>query len=636
MRDGYYLSTFLYIDELACAMDIKMRHNQNASLWKKNGSDLSLVRYWELERVTGFKQHSITFLNKEKAIELINYLLNEFGLTIEDMNEVWGTPLLDTTDRYTSIKEYSDIAYHSVAHLYSSVLLQSDIFYNSTIIGLAVDSGPDNVVDQFAYEKRFYAGCVVNQGKIEVFPVHSPGKLWSRAKKQFKLREGTLMALATATTAELRPRALSTLNLMDMSARDEAKAFLDDLIEIAADRSNLLYADERFSEEENRISAIMKEVQKMSDLIMESNIHAIRDKYNISVENSYLALSGGYALNCPTNSHLMKKFKFKGLLAPPCVNDSGMSLGMALYSFYKNMNGEVNVTINHAYHGIEDSKLDEIAASDLYRPYVKSIQTISFEQAVEDLIDQPIVWFCGKAELGPRALGNRSILADPRSVRSKDRLNVVKKRQWWRPVAPIVLESYGHEFFEDFNASPFMLQNFQIRKEKLELIPAVAHLDGTARIQTVNQEHDNKLLYQLLESFYSKTNVPILCNTSLNDNEEPIINTIEEALNFALRKGFDVIYVNGQRIALHNHHLYEVQKPLKRRTEECSELTESAKEEIISRLNPHKVEQDVLIYYYDHPELMDKYSLLHQEQADRIRTIAREYIARFPMSFVRN
>lgn len=150
-------------------------------------------------------------------------------------------------------------------------------------------------------------------------------------------------------------------------------------------------------------------------------------------------------------------------------------------------------------------------------------------------MDGPIVWYDGQSESGPRALGHRSIIADPRSIRNKDLINLYKQRQWWRPVAPIILEDFLEEWFENAYPSPYMLNNFVIRQEKKELVPAILHLDLTARVQTINQESD-EALYHVIQNFYERTGIPIVCNTSLNDRGEPIIETVEQAFNFALRK----------------------------------------------------------------------------------------------------
>ncbi|MNB89331.1 Decarbamoylnovobiocin carbamoyltransferase [compost metagenome] len=182
-----------------------------------------------------------------------------------------------------------------------------------------------------------------------------------------------------------------------------------------------------------------------------------------------------------------------------------------------------------------------------YAQYIISCSSFDPAVAVEDIIQHPIVWFNGAAEIGPRALGNRSLLADPRTERSKDILNEIKQREWWRPVAPVILEEEVKVWFQNGGPSPYMLNAFKIRDEKKPVVPAICHLDDTARVQTI-QAKDNPYLAELIEAFKERTGVPILCNTSLNDKIEPIINRFEEALHFALKKRIPVMYVNGYRL----------------------------------------------------------------------------------------
>ena len=165
------------------------------------------------------------------------------------------------------------------------------------------------------------------------------------------------------------------------------------------------------------------------------------------------------------------------------------------------------------------------------------------------MVAGPVAWADGRAEVGPRALGHRSLLADPRRSATKDRLNEVKQRQWWRPVAPIVLEDQVGEWFDGGRRSPSMLETFAVRAERRDQVPAIAHLDGTARVQTLAPS-DDEALYRAIQAFSATTGVPMLCNTSLNDKGEPIVATASQALNFCLRKGIGVAYLGGRRVAL--------------------------------------------------------------------------------------
>ena len=148
MEDGFYLSTYLHIDEISHIMKFHIRHDENITLWEKDGNHIRLVHVWELERVSGLKKCNRSFYDLEQTKNYINNLLTEYELTLDDMKEVIGTPQLDTCNNYHSLKEYPDISYHSIAHLFSSMLMDTDIFRKENILALAVDGGPDTVVDE--------------------------------------------------------------------------------------------------------------------------------------------------------------------------------------------------------------------------------------------------------------------------------------------------------------------------------------------------------------------------------------------------------------------------------------------------------------------------------------------------------
>lgn len=568
MRDGYYLSTYLHIDSEDRRLNVRIRHDQSLALWQKNGDNVELIHYLELERYSGYKMHDIALLNIDMAWELIDEFLGEHNLTRDDIIEIWGTPLIDTVDDYHSIDDYQKINYHSICHLFSSILSDSNIFYNDEIIALAVDGGPDAVVDEDSIKKFFYAGCYVCKGKIKIWHINSPAQLWYYARQHYGLREGTLMALGSASTSELIDYKLEVERLDDFAsftpAYYEIKKLISyvDLLSENDEGISFNKWDNRFTIHENKISMVVKEIHKASIRIMEQNIEKLLVKYRVSPENVHLSISGGFALNCPTNSYLMHKYKFKSFVSCPCVSNSGIALGVGLYAFYKKMCGDVfNFQLKTAFHGSEYNGID------IPNEYIKFIECIEFVDAkivANDIISSPIVWVNGASEIGPRALGNRSIIADPRNEKTKDLLNNIKQREWWRPVAPIILKEHLNDWFENAYHSPYMLHTFDIKNSKRELVPAILHLDGSARVQSISEE-DNYSLYHVIKAFYEKTNIPIICNTSLNDRGEPIINNLEEALNFALRKNINVLYFNSYRLMLKNHVDFNAKCPVERK-----------------------------------------------------------------------
>jgi len=200
-----------------------------------------------------------------------------------------------------------------------------------------------------------------------------------------------------------------------------------------------------------------------------------------------------------------------------------------------------------------------------FAPWVESVSPFDPGQFVADISGSILAWVDGCAEIGPRALGHRSLLGDPRSTKVKDMLNCCKQRQWWRPVAPVVLAEYANEWFEQQRSSPFMLEAVTVRPGVRDKVPAVLHLDGSARHQTLSAT-DDALLHRAIEAFRSETGVPLLCNTSLNDKGEPIVNTVAEALTFCVSKGIQVAYISGSRVALRRKPVPAVSAPDRPRT----------------------------------------------------------------------
>lgn len=625
MKDGYYLSTYLHIDPLANALKLRIRHDQNMSLWKKEGEQIQLVHYWELERTERLKQYSQSFFTEQDAICLINNLLQPYGLKINDMVEVWGTPQLQTCEDYHAVLDFPEVSYHSIAHLFSAILSNTDIFEHENIVALSLDGGPDTVIDEKTFQRSFYSGAVSKKGyMVDIFPVVSPGFLWSYLRRKYHLREGSLMALGSASESALLDYHVSVPRLSDSTALHKAESFVKMLSDYADTLSSadigrkINFFDKRFSEEENKISAVVKVVQNKSIEMIEGELSRILEKYSLNPEETYLAMSGGYALNCPTNSYLMRRFRFKGFLAPPCVNDSGISLGMALYAFYKKMSGNIHFQLSSAFLGNEVRKENVDAVLFKYKNYISEVKTFTLEQAIEDIRRAPIVWCEGKAEIGPRALGHRSILADATNVKSKEILNQIKQREWWRPVAPIILENKICEWFEEAYSSPYMLHTFYAKEAQKEKIASVLHLDGSARVQTINQ-NSHPLLYKLLSYYDEKYGIPLICNTSLNDKGEPIIDTAEDAIRFALKKSIECVYLNGVRLHLHNFDCFEFDEKKNREKGTAGDDAQA----VLQKLNPYHVSKEILILLYYRPELKKRFCLTNLEDVRKLKIYAK-------------
>jgi carbamoyltransferase len=247
-----------------------------------------------------------------------------------------------------------------------------------------------------------------------------------------------------------------------------------------------------------------------------------------------LCFAGGTALNCSANQRLLRETPFRHVFIPPAPGDAGTALGCALYGLYALAGQRCDWRWTHDYLGpepsaaeIEDALQD---APDLVVERLPGRDALS-ERMLDLLCANKVVGlYQGRSESGPRALGHRSIIGNPRHGYVRDWINArVKQREWFRPLAPVVLEERADEFFDMPVPSPFMQFAAPVRPGAAALVPAITHVDGTARLQTVGP-HDDPLLRTLLAGFAARTGVPVLLNTSFNGKDEPIVETPAEAL----------------------------------------------------------------------------------------------------------
>lgn len=256
-----------------------------------------------------------------------------------------------------------------------------------------------------------------------------------------------------------------------------------------------------------------------------------------------LALAGGVAFNSLANGKITNRTPFKNVYIQSAAGDAGTALGAAAFAHHCLEGKPRSFTMDHAYlgPGFAEERFEEALAS-AGLPFQKLEEEELFRRTAEAVSRGLVVgWFQGRMEYGPRALGNRSILADPRRKEMKDILNHrVKIRESFRPFAPSVLEEKAGEYFEmDCPSSPYMLKVFPVREEKRDLIPAITHRDGTARVQTVSRK-TNPRYWKLIEEFDKLTGIPMVLNTSFNENE-PIVCTPEEAVKCYLKTRIDVL-----------------------------------------------------------------------------------------------
>ncbi len=267
-------------------------------------------------------------------------------------------------------------------------------------------------------------------------------------------------------------------------------------------------------------------------------VHLAREALQ-HTKTKYLCMAGGVALNSVAVGKVIELGLAEEVYVPPCAGDAGVSLGAALYVAHHLSGRERQEPLLDARLGPEWS--DEIIRETLKGTGLLYQEWSEGETAATLAAGQVVGWFQGRMEFGQRALGARSILADPRRPEMKDLINAkVKFREAFRPFAPSVPEERLGEFFHGTQPSPFMTQVYRVREESRPLLPAVTHVDGTARVQTVRRDFDPKF-WSLLQAFEAQAGIPVLLNTSFNLRGEPIVNTPEEAVKSFLRANLDLL-----------------------------------------------------------------------------------------------
>ncbi len=261
---------------------------------------------------------------------------------------------------------------------------------------------------------------------------------------------------------------------------------------------------------------------------------------------SALCLGGGTAYNCTSNGTLRESAVGSPLWIFPAAGDAGLSVGAALFSAAER-GDDCGERLPHAFWGPDYNEAECEAALQDEPDLAMERRDDGTAHAASLLAHGEILgWFAGRMELGPRALGNRSILADPRSIAIRDRVNDIKGRERWRPLAPAVLASRADEFFDIADASEFMLFATRVRASKQSLVRGIVHVDGSARPQTVTRTQ-NPLLHDLIAQFERLTGVPMLINTSFNDAAEPIVCSPRDAVSTFKRTALDAL-VMGQLV----------------------------------------------------------------------------------------
>lgn len=414
-----------------------------------------------------------------------------------------------------------------------------------------------------------FVTCALSHGKdgeikrlYEVFWPNSLGMLYFSVTQHLGFREigaeGKVMALASYGKPRYMDEFRKIVRLTDGSFQMDMDYFtfhLPVLIDNWGDpttASFFIYRDwlskkfhdsfgpprEPGSQYTERHMDIAASLQKTLE---ETVFHLLR-RLHRETKTEDLCLAGGVALNCVMNGKVTEHTPFKRVYVQPNAGDGGLSLGSALYLYNCLEGSPRKTTLNTASLGTEYANEEvEMALKGAALKYSK-VRDVS-RRAAEEIANGKVVgWFQGKMEFGPRALGNRSILADPRREGMRDYLNFeVKRREFFRPFAPSVLEEEAKAFFSlNGSSSPFMLMAVRVRPEKASLVPAITHVDGTARVQTVDRT-SNARYRRLIEEFKAITGVPMVLNTSFNLKGEPVVSSPGDAIKSFLSTKIDIL-----------------------------------------------------------------------------------------------
>jgi carbamoyltransferase len=286
---------------------------------------------------------------------------------------------------------------------------------------------------------------------------------------------------------------------------------------------------------------VARRIQEDAEAVMLGRVRGLHERTGAR----QLCMAGGVALNCVANGRIVREGPFDDVWIQPAAGDDGTAIGAALYGWHHVLGSTKRVEMRSAAHGLTYPQAS--VARALEHPALRwaaqhrVVEDVAAETAELLAAGRVIGWLEGGCELGPRALGQRSILADPRDPRMTARVNArVKHRQAFRPFAPAILAEHAADWFEGVRASPFMLEAHPVREERRAQIPAVVHVDGSARVQTVHADRTPHF-HALLAAFFRRTGVPVLLNTSFNLRGEPIVESPAEAVDTFLRTDLDAL-----------------------------------------------------------------------------------------------
>jgi len=371
----------------------------------------------------------------------------------------------------------------------------------------------------------------------------------------FQVNEGEYKLMGLAAYGKPKYYDLITKELIDV--KDDG-SFLLNMKYFAFTHDNVMI-NKKFCDlfgvpvrrEDSKTEKIHFDIGASAQLVLEEILLKIVRHIHKKTGQKNLCIGGGVALNGVANGRILKEGPFQAIFIPPSPGDAGSAIGCALYAYYsyfknkRNIENRHDMITNNVYVGpcYSNEEIENFLFSNKIQ--FRKYETSDLIKETARLISEQNVvgWFQGRMEWGPRALGNRSILADPRNPKMKDILNEkIKHRESFRPFAPSILEEYVSEYFDLDIPSPYMLLVSKVKKP--DKVPAITHVDGTGRIQTVSRVA-NPLYYELIHEFFNITGVPVLVNTSMNVRGEPIVNSLHQAYDMILKTEMDYLVLGN-------------------------------------------------------------------------------------------
>lgn len=512
-------------------LGINSSHDGSIALFKNN----QLLGTFTKERLTRIKKH--TNGNYEP---LITALLAKFNVSIDEINYICYNDHYLDDDAYLDLLPYCNIYGTSKPH---TVYVESHVSYNldkKTVF--AINHHLGHCSYSFYTSNYNKAICISLDGSPNEYCFIALGNGTDIIKYDFPIINSSIL-YDKFTHYIIGNPLYKSGTVMGLSAYGD---ILDKDYKKYSDINYELYWETLSGCNPTIQKNVKKEVSKL-DMDMAATLQYIFENQIIDYLNSLpddlieeynfnLCLSGGTFLNCNLNSKIKEFTKFKNIHIPPACSDDGLSIGYGLY----------------AIHNI--LKKDRIFYSEtdlMYSGLDYEVPKIGLPLDINYVVDQLckgkiIGIYQGRSEFGPRALGNRSILADPRISSIKDYINLeIKNREWFRPFGATVLEEDAYDWFQINEKSPYMLYTCKVKHP--EKVPAISHKDNSCRIQTLSRLTNN-LFYDIIKAFKEKTQVPMLLNTSLNSADEPIVETPENAINFFYKSKIDVLILQDRML----------------------------------------------------------------------------------------